>query len=606
VDERLTHTVILRPEGAAGAVGEGPAEEQAGEGPPEEQAGGYSILRALRPAWRRAWGVWGLLAALAGLLAGWLVFQQHRDAWVGHNGDHYYYASTALQYAGAGYERSLQEAADYFRYADDAVKLDFGYLDPAVAPLIYPRVVLGLLAVPAIHAYGVAGVWFGGLLCGALAVLAVLVVAGRRAGRVAVVAIPVLIGVTRYAPEFMFGIYQEAPVIAATALLLAALPLGAARRTPWHALAAAGLVPVVLLSRQVPLLPAGMVVFGWLWAWIGSRRLRNAWLPFVLAVLPVTGITYLVLAWWAPYDALPFLFARTGTSTVEELIGRVPAMWSASLQTDWNLVLGTDRPLLVVTALGLAGFVLAIRNPVAGVFLGSLLSGVATELLNGQPNGFRYLSPSLPPLLLLGGFAVACGARLLLRTAAGGAARAGARLPGRWRPDGEWPPSALLRPQPRPLPGVVHALPDGRLQIVRPQPPGRTPQSRGGLAAALTAWLAVAGLVWGAVAVHPRSVIASAPREHVSAATFPGRPWPFAVPDGTLVCAGDDYQMWFIAPDGTRYALSGTAMAASLRTPRVLSLAPVRPAYSWPEIKPLLTRGLQLCGAGRGFQQRPR
>ncbi|HEY6797357.1 MAG TPA: hypothetical protein VI248_21995, partial [Kineosporiaceae bacterium] len=403
MDERLTDPVILRPErgaarhdaragvfrptGAGGDPGPRPGDlaRHAGDDPvaptppAPDAAGSRSRVRSLAV----------VLVGLVGLLAGWLVFQPHRAAWVGHNGDHFYYVSTALQYAGVGYEQSLQQTADHFRYVDDGVKLDFGYLDPAVAPLIYPRVVLGLLAVPAIHLWGIAGVWSAGLACGAIAVLVLLAVAGRQAGATAVLAIPVLIGVTRYAPEFMFGIYQEAPVIAATALLLAAFPLGTARRTWWHALAAAALVPVVLLSRQVPLLPVGMVVFGWLWAWVGSRRLRNPWLPFVVTVLPVTGITYAVLAAWAPYDALPFLFAATGTTTVDDLLNRAPELWRTSLLTDWNAVLADDRPLLAVTAIGLVGLLLAIRNPIAGVFLGSLLSGLATELLNGQPNGFR-------------------------------------------------------------------------------------------------------------------------------------------------------------------------------------------------------------------------
>ncbi|HEY6798795.1 MAG TPA: hypothetical protein VI248_29300, partial [Kineosporiaceae bacterium] len=232
--------------------------------------------------------------------------------------------------------------------------------------------------------------------------------------------------------------------------------------------------------------------------------------------------------------------------------------------------------------------------------------GLATELLNGQTNGFRYLSTSLPPLLLLGGFALACVVRGLRRLATWALTRAGVRLPRWWSRDGARSPAALLRPQPRLLPGVVHALPDGRLQIVRPEPPGRPPGRWAGPVAAVGGWLAVAGLAAGAVAVHPQASTATAAREQVSGATFPGGPWPLTVPAGTLICTGDDYQMWFVAPGGTRYALSGTAMAASLHTPRITSLAPERPAYGWPEIKPLLTRGMQLCGAGRGFQARPR
>ena len=45
--------------------------------------------------------------------------------------------------------------------------------------------------------------------------------------------------------------------------------------------------------------------------------------------------------------------------------------------------------------------------------------------------------------------------------------------------------------------------------------------------------------------------------------------WPLKVSEGTLLCAGDDRQMWFRAPDGTLYAASGSAMARSFFRPRI-------------------------------------
>jgi len=605
VDEQTTpgraspgagHVLILRPAGTPGA-----------EPPPAEFAGlPVTAPPPSRPASaraRRAAVIATALVLLGGLLAGWLAFLPHRDAWVGHNGDHFYYASTALQYAGVGYDASLTQAADYFHYPMNATALDLGYLDPAVAPLIYPRVVLGLLALPVVQHAGVAGIWFPGILCGALGVLVLLAVARRTAGLAGLAAVPVLIGVTRYAPEFMFGIYQEAPLVLATALLLAALPLGSARRTWWHAVAAAGLVPVMLLCRQVPVLPVGMVLGGWLWAWVGGRRARNAWLPFAVTVPPVTAVSYVVLSRWAPYDALPFLYQQTGTHSVPDLMDALPTMWQDTLRVDWAALLADDRPMIVVTAIGLVGLVLACRNPLAGVFLGSLASGVATELLNGQPNAFRYLAPSLPPLLLLAALAVAFAGHGLRR------AVLAALGPGRARRTAthshvdvppEWAPAALSRPEPRRPRAVVHALPDGRLQLVRPDPQGPAPRRGAGPAAAALSWLVVAALTRGAVAVHPRAEVPATARVRVSALTF-GHPWPLGVTWGTLSCGGGDYQIWLTLPGGARSAVSGTAMAASPGAPTVLDLASEPFTYGWPEIKPLLTQGMALCGAGRPF-----
>jgi hypothetical protein len=385
----------------------------------------------------------------------------------------------------------------------------------------------------------------------------------------------------------MFGIYAEAPVILATTLMLLTFPLGRSTRTWWHACAAAGLVPVMMLSRQVPLLPLGMALGGFVWAWIGSRRLRNAWLPFALTVPPATVASYALLTVWAPYDALPFLFAKTGTSTLAGLVEALPDMWSVSIGTDRTHLLATDVPALVVVGLGLVGFTLVLRNPLAGVFLGTLASGTATELLNGQPNDFRYLAPSLPVVLLLAALTLAWVVHQL------------PRLLGQIVRD--WPGAALLRGQHAPAEGVVHVLPDGRLRISRPLDPARGPTRWGPVAAGLGAWLAVAAVVGGTVALHRPAPLDGAASEQVSAASLDG-PWPLTVAEGALVCTGDDYQMWFVTPAGERFALSGTAMARSLRTPRVGELGPGRPEFGWPQIKPLLSEGMRLCGSARAFQ----
>jgi hypothetical protein len=548
------------------------------------------VVPGRRPRPARRWWV-SVLVAVLGLLAGWATFVPHRSAWIGHNGDHYYYASAALMYAGAGYEESLRVATEYFNYPYSATQLDLGYLDPAVAPLIYPRVVLGLLAVPAVQLFGISGIWFPGVLCGVLSLALLMVLTVRRVGRIGLLSVPVLIGVTKYAPEFMFGIYAEAPVILATTLMLLAFPLGRARRTWAHVLAAVALVPIIMLSRQVPLLPTGMVLGGYVWAVAGSRKFRNPWLPYALTVLPMTVLSYWAVSVWAPYNALMFLYTKTGTSALDQLIEALPSMWSQSIGVDWAAIQANDYPMLVVTGLGLVGFLLVLRNPLSGVFLGTLASGAATELLNGQPNDFRYLAPSLPVVILMAAFVVAWVVHQLPRLL-------GQTLR-------EWPGAHLARGQVRQSPGTVHVLPDGRMRITRPEGEGRAPTRWGPLLAAASAWAMAGAFLYGAAAVHPAAVMDNAPHEQVSAFSVKG-PWPLGVAEGTLSCAGDDYQIWFTAPDGVRYALSGTAMAAAPRAPRILDLAPTRFEYSWPEIKPLITEGMRLCGSNRAFQADPR
>jgi len=161
-----------------------------------------------------------------------------------------------------------------------------------------------------------------------------------------------------------------------------------------------------------------------------------------------------------------------------------------------------------------------------------------------------------------------------------------------------WPAAALLRGEPRDHPGA------GASTSTVARGSGWQ-QARPPMLAAAGVWLVVAALVAGTVAVHRPAPIDGAPRVQLDAATFQSA-WPFTAPEGTLICAGRDYEIWFVTPDGQRYALSGTAMADSLWAPRALSLAPQRIVYSWPEIQPFLNIGMKLCPNGRGYQAEPR
>jgi hypothetical protein len=103
-------------------------------------------------------------------------------------------------------------------------------------------------------------------------------------------------------------------------------------------------------------------------------------------------------------------------------------------------------------------------------------------------------------------------------------------------------------------------------------------------------------VVGALVALHQPAPTKGAPEVRISQAEY-GRAWPFTVPSGTLTCAGSDYEVWFRSPDGTTYALSGSAMMRSLLTPRALALKAQREP-GWREVIPVLTRGMRLCGRG--------
>ncbi len=506
---------------------------------------------------RRIGGVALATLVVAGL--GWLL---HLGSWLGHNGDHYYYASTALQYAGVPYDEAVARTAAYFSYPLPVARLDYGYLSPIVAPLIYPRVVLPLVAAPFTTWFGLPGVYVPGIAFGSLSTVTLLVLAYRRVGVAGALPLGFLLMGSTLATEFVFGIYSEAPVIAAAALLLVTLPLGVPRRTV-HAVAAAGLVPVMMLSRQVPLLPLGMVLGGWLWAALATRRGRNEWLPFVALVVPVTVASYALVARWAPYSPLPFLRAITRAGSDAELLRALPGLFWHALRLDLTYAMHQDRVGVLLWSLGAVGLVLAVRSPLAGVFAGSAASGLVAVALNGQPDYFRYLAPSLPPLALLVAVATDRLWALVRRRT--------------------WLPPAVARP-PAPPAGIATAA-------------NRTHRVAARTGAAL-AWGLVAALVSSTVLLH-RPASGPTAAEHLDRASWRGS-WPFTAPSGSLTCTGPDYEMWFTTDDGSRYAVSGTAMSRAFGAPTVTAIRPEPRTFGWPALTPVLEEGKRLCDAARG------
>jgi hypothetical protein len=421
--------------------------------------------------------------------------------------------------------------------------------------------------------------------CGALTLAVLLALCGGLVGRTALVAVPVLVALTRYAPQVLAGLHDEAALLLGTVLLLATLPLGGARRGWGHAVAAAGLVPVLALCRpDAVLLAPAAVLGGWVWAWAGGRRFRNRWWPFVVTVLPATVAAAAALRWWAPVDPWPLLAARNGGDSPGVIAAALPRLAGDLLGADVDRLLAADGLVLAVAAVGLAGLVAALRNPIAGVTLGVLAAGAVAGVLDGSVDGLRCLAPAFVLLLLLTALVVAAAARGAHRLLA----QAVPRIPA---PSDHWRAAALLAPD---------RTAARRFEIDRAGPgPGVA------VASAVAAWAAALAVLAGTGAVHRAAPLASSPSAPVSAARL-GAAWPLTVPGGTLVCAGPDHQLWLVLPDGRRYAVSGTALGAAPGGPSVLGLAVPDERYGRPSLVPLLSEGLRICGAGRAFGQAPR
>lgn len=532
--------------------------------------------------WRRPTGRGrGAVVIGLGVLVGVAAFGLHAGSWVGHNGDHIYYTSIALQFSGVPYDQAIHVTTHYFNYPAPAGVLDQGFMEPWFAPLMYPRNLLPLLATPFVKAFGVEGMWVPGIGLGVASLLGLVALAWRRVSVLAAASLPLLLLGSVLVSEYMFGIFTESPLIFLATAMLGVLPLGG--RHGWgHAWAAAALVPLMVLSRQVPVLPLGMVVGGWLWATVRARSGKNAWLPYVATVVPTALIADGVMARWAPFDPLEVLRTFTHGQTLTELFRGATPLFLKATRSDIRWTLGHDVVGVALCLLALVGLVVVIKHPLAGVFAGALGSGLVSEFLSPSAVKFRYESPVIPVLAMLAAVGVARIAALVARRAWTVPLIAGAEIEP--APQSEPTPDVEpeLAPQPVEAPGAVS--PSRR----------RRPGSPGWVTAAAT-WTVVLVVVACVVVLHRPASTAGAPQLQISQAQY-GAKWPFTVPSGTLTCAGSDYEVWFTAPNGTRYALSGTAMSHSFLTPRAESLRTGTTSRVWYRVVPVLSQGMQLCG----------
>lgn len=329
---------------------------------------------------------------------GFLYWHRYGKPWTG---DALYYTAMTYQYAGHSLEESLRLTGQYFNDPDIG-RLHYGFEDPVISPLIYPRVVYPALSVPFVMLIGGNGMYVVPTLSAIFVIWGLMRLLSRLFTTGIALAVTSVFVLTFAFQEFGVGLYTESPTLAFVVGVLLMLPLDGRRRFGLkEAVACSVLVVLVAFCRQSAPVLVAAVCGGWLWWMLRHRRVRgNPWHRPVAVLLPVGLAATLFLQWWAPYDAVDWFVRVNGEPDATTAFAHLPQIfWKLTLR-DAAQYFVRDTAMLGIWAAGLIAVLVRPLSVRTGMLIGSLGPSILIATLNSKPSSFRYYVPMYPLLVL--------------------------------------------------------------------------------------------------------------------------------------------------------------------------------------------------------------
>lgn len=321
------------------------------------------------------------------------------------NGDHLYYVAHSQLFKGVEYREALRFAAENLSYARPSEHLDYEWLDPAIAPLLYPRTVIPMSMAVTTSLFRSAGIYVPTLIFGTLtSYIWYRILCAANVRRIALL-LAVGIGLSPSLVDYRFGLYTESPLLLALSILVY-LMLVEGKKTlhfSWRGSALLSLIVLVSLIRQ-----SSLVVILPLVVWTIARFVRErqrGFLGYAGVILAVGLLVNLVVGKWAPYDPIPYVMEQIGSSDRDVAIKRILTSAPERLSQEVNRMVqlgdGFDVSYLALV-LVLPLLLIARRRslfvwPTAAAFVVSLL--VTTT--NFRLTSLRYTSVVIPFALAL-------------------------------------------------------------------------------------------------------------------------------------------------------------------------------------------------------------
>jgi hypothetical protein len=338
---------------------------------------------------------WLLLAGI--YLVCYVFWHAYQKPWTG---DALYYTAMAFRYSGHDLHDAIRLTGEYF-HEPNIERLNYGFTNPVIAPLIYPRVVYPGLSVPFVLLMGGTGMWVVPLLSSIFILWGMTRLLTRLfTAEIALTVMAVFILTTAFL-EYLTGAFTEAPTVAFVVAILMMMPLGGRVFTTRDGIICSVLIVLVTFSRQAAPVVVAAIMTAWLWEALGRRSLRgNPWTKPVLWLLPVGVVASLIQRWWAPYDVVAWFVRVNHEPSTRSAFSHFPEIAWHLMVKDATTYFGHDLGMLAIWSLGLLAIFIRPLSVRTGLLLGGLIPSIVLATLNSLPSSFRFFLPMYPFLIL--------------------------------------------------------------------------------------------------------------------------------------------------------------------------------------------------------------
>lgn len=273
--------------------------------------------------------------------------------------------------------------------------------------LVQPRVVLPLLAAPAVKLFGPFGLAATVLVIFLVMTIVFTVLLRRRFGNGVALSVMLLLNTSHFLMMFNGGMLTESLSALWSATTLAIAWSWIRRRRWWMLVLLSGSVAASAFTRQATFIVAGAFVIAWLLGSLIERRWNSWTIPAIIVAGTSLGCQILQTMIFPSFSQLDQFLMKAGADSLGGALLAVPRMARFILTKDVNTFLYQDVPLLVLIVLAVLGAIIHLRRPEAHLFIGAILGTALYNITNGTPTQFRYAIPGLIFFALAAGTLIA-------------------------------------------------------------------------------------------------------------------------------------------------------------------------------------------------------